>query len=1399
MHGARGHPPADTTENWDDDFEFQPQLGRPRRRRTNEPPTPVAPSPLTKDKSNELAWWSEPGPSTPSKQRHVELETENWDDDFQDSPASRRVAPTAALDASPLSSRRSRRYHRRSVTDPDAEPVENWDEEFQQHDTGRGQMSLSSRRSTTWDSSDEELELGLGFNGAERDEDRTVTSRPRYGAFTNTSSPGHTPPPPVPPIPSMFMAGAHDPAPFPRSPTASVFSVPISGRDSVAGHSYSSTAHLALRPTLSGSSLGHPMNPPTPPTQHSRERRRLRKKSRPAHVEPNIYELEDIPPSVPRPTTPDRPTRTSPPSAAPGVAPLDDPDPGVSDPVTPPSATKSSLASRIGSVGKKWGAAKKKRASMGAADSSASGSGQSRPQSVALPSSSSPPVSRATWFFRHGGAANTEAGSGSPPALPLPLPPTTTTTAHSHNAMTLPLRHEKSVDRLLALIGDTPSRRRNKVRQGLPVDLTNEEREGEGRSSSTRRPSSMYFSSSSRPEGMRHGSYGEQSVGGGRSRSSSASASVDDVSSSNNGHNLYQLFRTPRKGRQSAEHDRPGYRSFMGGVRRLSLQSGSGHGHKAKQPSGSSSRASKDKERTRPSTSTAATAVPYLLASTEDVASDTTPKPPSRAMQRSLMDKPLLPPIELQPPSPPRTLSSCGIPSSKSEPLPLPPLPTPTLPPSEIDALLSPLPTSTSSPLPTTNKQPGSPQQSASLGRSTHPPPKDKEEAVAAVPRRNSLGDLKIPARISQAQIGLRRDLGLVREFAASVEQLRELRATRDALTLDVQTLLLETAPSDEPGSRATSPTLFGMPRHGRARSNTNPQASSASGAAVLHRQLSTTYRSIEAKYAISWECAELLVELGGGPPPDPPPPPPSTSVSASMEQSQSTITPSTTHAHAHPDVRKSRERAVTLGGDEPKPQIALRAIEPSPSSPSSPGQWRASTGRHDLSHRQLLLLRDMLQTSTDTSRSTSTHARISEEAVDRSWHWGVSSVITLPSEEEGESRQGSIPGSSGGQDGCLKKRKSTRLGLRGLRDMLKSLRKTVSQNHVRDAPLVHSPLRGVPLPASSTSVALTESSMGVSQERPQSAVHRRRARTGPEIVQSLRDSHPNNPYVTSASVGHHRLSPRRPSLASIFRLGHKSSKSSKSTPQSTSGQDLSGHDDRAGSNSSCHVSSVHTEEEEEGWDKIESLTDLPLPADGVPSLPPVTVRGVKGRSPHFTELPLDTPVTPGKPMANASRSSIWETGSLHSPSSASVSQAYLRTTKLSDVKEFVEKEGGGHQQQQQHRRKLSKSRRHSTQWPSVSPGRPASRGGRKNVSTSDSLRSPPSTALSSPSYHHLPELDQVHPGFDESPLSLAMTPENIRPLLENAKEVYAQCSDCIVELKQLLSVRTTVVVASAT
>ena len=77
-------------------------------------------------------------------------------------------------------------------------------------------------------------------------------------------------------------------------------------------------------------------------------------------------------------------------------------------------------------------------------------------------------------------------------------------------------------------------------------------------------------------------------------------------------------------------------------------------------------------------------------------------------------------------------------------------------------------------------KSPSQSQQSVSLGRSTAVNVGDETTGLSlangsggsgGLPRRNSLGDLKIPARISQAQVGLRRDLGMVREFASNVER----------------------------------------------------------------------------------------------------------------------------------------------------------------------------------------------------------------------------------------------------------------------------------------------------------------------------------------------------------------------------------------------------------------------------------------------------------------------------------------------------------------------------------------------------------------------------------------------------------------------------------------------------
>ena len=167
---------------------------------------------------------------------------------------------------------------------------------------------------------------------------------------------------------------------------------------------------------------------------------------------------------------------------------------------------------------------------------------------------------------------------------------------------------------------------------------------------------------------------------------------------------------------------------------------------------------------------------------------------------------PLLPPIELQPPSPPRTVTTGHVQRrsrayTTNEVIEGLELETLLVTPSTSSSLMFFTPTSSLSgnnvsvgavgvggilPLPplspsklSPGKSPSQSQQSVSLGRSTAVNVADEATGLSlgsgsgsgGLPRRNSLGDLKIPARISQAQVGLRRDLGMVREFASNVER----------------------------------------------------------------------------------------------------------------------------------------------------------------------------------------------------------------------------------------------------------------------------------------------------------------------------------------------------------------------------------------------------------------------------------------------------------------------------------------------------------------------------------------------------------------------------------------------------------------------------------------------------
>jgi hypothetical protein len=464
---------------------------------------------------------------------------------------------------------------------------------------------------------------------------------------------------------------------------------------------------LAHLPLRGGNASALAMLPPSPPPQ--RVRRRLRKKSRPP--DNNVFEMldrrHDIAP-LPSPPQPSSPNQ--------GLVDL------------PPSETsnssRSSILSRLGSV-KKWGV-RKRITSPGPGDAAEGAQAERDATPRAAASRARSPSRTPSWFFR--------SSAGTPDSTPdSPL-----------GSTPLELKHERSFRQLKAFVSavDSPTKK-GKFRGSILGERSRDSGSGstpDGSPPSSprrpRRPKSMQVSATATPlRAPRYASYGARSV----SRSTSYTSTED-------------ITRESEGSSKEKEKEKEGQRGFMSGVRRISLVSGKKH----KRTKSTVTVADDTDEPRSPSS------IPQM-------------PPPAMAMVMTpSISSQLLPPIELQPPSPPRdqepdeprrsmasehsVISTSGSLVAGVESLLLQP---------SSDARSIPSPPPTITPRPSLSKSSGSPQ-AASLGRATQPPP--PSVATGIVPRRNSLGDLKIPARISQAQVGLKRDLSMVREFATEVE-----------------------------------------------------------------------------------------------------------------------------------------------------------------------------------------------------------------------------------------------------------------------------------------------------------------------------------------------------------------------------------------------------------------------------------------------------------------------------------------------------------------------------------------------------------------------------------------------------------------------------------------------------
>lgn len=769
--------------------------------------------------ADHLRAWSESPISHKARGKLPVSSEENWDDDFVDKVDS----PVRAS-------------HRRSMSVPLSQE-ENWDEDFEMG-VDASPSSKRSRGDASWDSSDDE-ELGFG-----RDEDdRTVTqkSRPRPLAALNTDIP---PVPPLPPYLPTIPSGAlpSDPAPFPRSPTLSVFSIPTTvsgGRDSASGN-YGSTLHLRRTHSAGSSSPSHSHHqhitgrfPPVSPNRGTRERRRLRKKSRPPHLESNIIELDDrseLTPTVDvalgpyahmpyRPVTPENRTQPSTPPPA-LVAPtparaqesssspmtVDLGSPSQAPPATSPPP-KSPLFSRLGSV-KRWSAGtRKKRASTGPSEVIAAGGPSSfaaiveadrydnnktpRPHSSYIQSSSSPvPAVPRNKFFRD--VSGTFGSKEEQDQTPAKARLSASSDASRES------KKGKSRAELQVSSGEvfetglaSPRKLRIKAFGSKLISSTKPHSTDhpEGRvdtngdmrmtPSPTPQPSSVPVDIPQTPSRLRPRLPPQTPSTSNRPtifpRHVSASAAHDThaIAPSPSARSLStSLIQGKEDTIGQTPEKKEGSRGFMGSMRRISLVGGQKR-HKR----GKSGGADDMMVETTPPPPLPRNELPRLsgTSSRSETPIESEPEEPS--------GKGLLPALELGPPLHASEISKAqikiatssslsvdiGSPVEKSTLAPLPRRPgEPTLSHSKSSSFATPPPSRASqSAMARLN---ASPSQAASLGRASQNPTGTGGSASSNVHRRNSLGDLKIPSRISRAQDGLKRDLTRVREFANHVE-----------------------------------------------------------------------------------------------------------------------------------------------------------------------------------------------------------------------------------------------------------------------------------------------------------------------------------------------------------------------------------------------------------------------------------------------------------------------------------------------------------------------------------------------------------------------------------------------------------------------------------------------------
>ena len=632
------------------------------------------------------------------------------------------------------------------------------------------------------------------------------------------------------------------------------------------------------------------------------------------------------------------------------------------------------------------------------------------------------------------------------------------------------------------------------------------------------------------------------------------------------------------------------------------------------------------------------------------------------------------------------------------------------------------------------------------------------------------------------------------------------------------------------------------MPRWGRASfgpvvATTSTLPTSTKSTDGQYANILTSLQTLNTTFGIWWECADLLVELSATGKEDGAPTANHSTVSSAVPSAANSPDilkyhsplPVTATSPALVDPSPSeesskalRERAVTLIGPE-KPAFGNSNSSGSVSSllftltflGETSASRASTTGRHDLNPRQLALLKEMLNAQDPSTfpLPQSPPEPLSNAAEPRYNHSHSKSAITLLSiEESGQSRgQSPVPPENAEeQDAPVKERKPKRLGRRGIlgvRDLLLSIKRSRDKEAAlrqqlkeKDTP---SPLPKLPprprLHSSSDDLVPTCG-----------APHRRRKKASADpvdVVSPKPVSKPGTPHTTQAdpekwektktiASGPHRLSPRRPSLSALFRLGHSSPRASgrrnSSKSRTRNGETapvLDAEDTGGGPTSSAPAARDGEDEDGEDWDRMEleeMERNIPSAANGYQE--DATTRAARSLGPQsgaFVTAGLGMGLVNGGPLKRRKRDSV------PPPKTA---QTDLSTSSLSlGMASNASKDDGIDATTKSPSNKLKRK---------LLDQKAKSNGGSRPLSPLAQVISPHAIGSPQPRAPHSLSRDlsaasvsSVNlPQTSQSAIlqssttqeQLALTPQNLVPLLKYAKEVRTRLKECLEELSAI-------------